>query len=205
MTQPREQRNILGLVLAGGLSRRMGGMEKSLMQLHGKALIGHVVQRLSPQVASLVINANGDAARFANLALPVIPDTISGSQGPLAGILAGMEHARRRLPEVTHVLSVPADTPFFPQDLARRLFESADGKVALATNGSNINQAVGLWPVRLTPQLRAFLNNSGERRVMAFADLSGWTGVPFDDAGGNPFFNINTPQDLEFAQKLANR
>ncbi len=196
-----EPHQVLGLILAGGLSRRMGGVDKAMVLLDGKPLVRHVTERLANQLGTIAINANGNPGRFESLGARVVADTIEGWQGPLAGILAGMEHASASLLEVSHVLSVPVDTPFFPHDLASRMCESALGKIAIAAHKGETHQAVALWPVALAKELRLFLESSAERKVMAFANAMGWNSVEFeDDSGGDPFFNINTPKDLAIAQ-----
>lgn len=207
---PIEPANILGLILAGGQSRRMDGVEKSLLQLGAKPLAQWVRDALLPQVGSIALNANGDPERFAALGLPVIADRISGAQGPLAGIHAGMAYARQTLPDVSHVLSVPADTPFIPANLAESLAKAASAghHVSLAGSCGSIHPAVGLWPVSLAGELEAFLAAGSQRRVLAFAQACGHASVEFAlvDRGGkqhDPFFNINTALDLQAARNIA--
>jgi molybdenum cofactor guanylyltransferase len=204
-----ERATIAGVILAGGLSRRMGGIDKSLIELNGVPLVARARNRLAPQVARIVISANGDPVRYSSFCLPVVADTVPGHAGPLAGILAAMAWARPNLPDATHVLSAPADTPFFPADLGRRLAEAADahGKIALAASNGSTHQAFGLWPLALYQSLEAFLAGGG-RKVMEFAAAHDWTpvGFPFIETREgpvDPFFNINTPQDLERGQALA--
>jgi molybdopterin-guanine dinucleotide biosynthesis protein A len=201
----------VGLVLAGGLSRRMGGPEKAFLPLAGKPLIGHVIDRLAKQVDAVVINANGDPARFAAFALPVIADTIPGFAGPLAGILAAMRWTAHRHPTVTHVISVAADTPFFPADLAARLSQAVGQNrraIALASSGGNRHPVFGCWPVALADELEAFLNSGQGGKVMLFARAHAVEEVPFAEIemGGkklDPFFNINTPEEFETARAVA--
>jgi molybdopterin-guanine dinucleotide biosynthesis protein A len=189
-----------GVILAGGLSRRMGGGDKCLLPFGDRPLLAHVIERLRPQVAALALNANGDATRFAPFGLDVVADDATDFAGPLAGILAAMDWAKRVHPSVTTVLTVPADTPFLPRDLAARL--EAAGAPALARSGGRIHPVVGLWPVTLADGLRAALRREGIRKVEA------WTGrldpaiVDFEVGAVDPFFNINAPDDLLRAAAL---
>lgn len=200
-------RSTTGVILAGGLSRRMGGIEKSLLQLSGKPLIEHIRDRLAPQVGAMVISANGDPARFSRLGLPVISDTIPGNAGPLAGILAAMAWSRENHPETTHVLSVAADTPFFPLDLRERLAnDAAPGRIAVAASGGRTHPVFALWPVGLERDLAAWLV-AGNRKVMGFVLCHSWRAVDFPDRETrtgqiDPFYNINTPENLARAAQL---
>ena len=153
-----------GLLLAGGQSRRMsdafaaGRGDKGLLDLSGKPMLGHVIERLAPQAGRLVINANGDPARFASFNLPVVPDTIEGYAGPLAGILAGLRWSIVNAPDATHVVSVSTDAPFLPADLVTKLQQglaNASGSIALAQSGGELHPVIGLWPVALADDLDA--------------------------------------------------
>lgn len=197
----------MGCLLAGGLSRRMGGTDKSLMPLGGKPMIAHAVERLSPQVGSLVINANGDAGRFADLGLPVIADRIEGFAGPLAGIHAALLHARETAPQIRWVVTAACDTPFFPADLVARFVGAAghhETMIALARSGSSLHPVFGLWPVALADDLEAWLTDGGSRKVLVWVDRHSMAEVTFrgpviDEIEIDPFFNVNTPEDLETA------
>jgi molybdopterin-guanine dinucleotide biosynthesis protein A len=184
----------------------MGGKEKSLLEVGGRPLVAHVAERLAPQVDRLVINANGDPARFGALGLPVVPDTMPANPGPLAGIAAGMAWGRQNLPAASHVLSMPADTPFFPADLRERLESglTSEKTIPIARSAGRLHGACGLWPVEAErPILEALAN--GRNRVLDFVEAGEWVAVDFDaaePAGVDPFFNINTPEDLEHAQAL---
>ncbi|MEM1306211.1 MAG: molybdenum cofactor guanylyltransferase MobA [Pseudomonadota bacterium] len=201
---------IVGVVLAGGLSRRMGGGDKGLLNLGDRSMIGHVVSRLHDQAGPLVINANGDPDRFAALGLPVQPDTIDDTPGPLAGILAGLIWARTNAPTATHVASVSSDAPFVPRDLVAQLraalAEAPDAQIALARSDDGLHPVIGLWPVALADDLDRALRD-GVRKVLHWTDRHGTTEVHFDPVqiGGvtvDPFFNANTPDDLARARAL---
>jgi molybdopterin-guanine dinucleotide biosynthesis protein A len=205
----RPSRNtIAGVVLAGGLSRRMGGGDKGLLGLGSGTMLDAVLARLAPQVASVVLNANGDPTRFAELGLPVVPDPIEGFVGPLAGVLAGMRWAAGR-PPITHVLSVSSDAPFLPADLAERLAERlppTSHGIAIARSGGELHPVIGLWPVALADDLEAALRD-GVRKVLAWTDRHGTLPVDFPmlttPAGVvDPFFNANTPAELDEARRL---
>jgi molybdenum cofactor guanylyltransferase len=198
---------IVGVILAGGLSRRMDGREKSLIELAGRPLAAHVAERLSPQVGHLVFNANGDPARFADLGLPVIADTIPGNRGPLAGIAAAIGWARVNHPGASHVLSVPADTPFFPENLRERLEAALPSAhvIAIARSHGRLHGACGLWPVTTENRILGALAE-GRNKVMDLVEAGDWVAVDFESPGADaldPFFNINTPEDLQRAQSLA--
>ena len=208
MTPPLRQ-SILGTILAGGLSRRMEGREKSLVDLDGKPLLARAIERLAPQAGPLVINANGDPLRFSGFGLPVIADTVEGYAGPLAGVLAAMRHART-LDGITHVLTAAADTPFFPVDLFQRFAARLEAETApadticLAASGGNRHPVFGLWPVMLADALERFLIAEEGRKVMLFVDRHPWFEVDFPFQGSiDPFFNVNTPDDLSEAERLA--
>jgi molybdopterin-guanine dinucleotide biosynthesis protein A len=200
---------VVGVLLAGGLSRRMGGGDKCLLDLGGRPMLQHVVDRLGPQVADLVINANGDPARFARFGLPVVPDTIVGFAGPLAGVLAGMRWSVRNKSEVQWVATVSTDAPFLPLDLVSRLLAATEGRaapIALAASGGEVHPVIGLWPVALADNLESALQ-AGVRKVLAWTDRHGTVVVefPFLRFHGrqiDPFFNANTPEELDEARAL---
>jgi len=197
---------IAGVVLAGGLSRRMGGQEKSLMTLGGKEPIAWVTERLALQVSTLAINANGDASRFEFLSLPVLADTVDGFVGPLAGVLAGMRWANT-LPGITHLATAAADTPFFPENLIARLQEAVENKddVVMASSNGRIHPVFALWPVHLADQLEHFLVTEDKRKILEFAMRTHLSEVVFNFEDNDPFFNINTPEDLARAEIIANQ
>jgi molybdopterin-guanine dinucleotide biosynthesis protein A len=197
---------VAGVILAGGKASRMGGADKALLPLAGKPLLAHVIARLATQVSDIVISANGDLSRFASFGLPVIADSLAESAGPLAGLLAGLEwHAKNR-PELSYVVSVPTDTPFFPSDLVARLVAAANRRPIVARSESGVHPVVGLWPVEMTQDLRKALNE-GVRKVGAWAELQSAIEVAFPQGqvGGkplDPFFNINRPEELAKAEAL---
>lgn len=208
--------NPLGVILAGGLATRMGGGDKGLLQLGGQSLLTHVIDRLSPQVSGLALNANGAPERFADLDLPILPDTIEGFAGPLAGVLAGLDWAATL--GADSIVTAAADTPFFPRELVARLVDTARGQthpLVLATTprtgeealksggGKRVNRhpTFGLWPVALRDDLRAALND-GLRKVVLWTDKHDGREALFSADPFDPFFNVNTPDDLARAQKL---
>ena len=198
---------ILGVLLAGGRSERMGGGDKCLEPLAGRPLLAHAVERLRPQVGALVLNANGDPERFARFALLVVPDTLTGFPGPLAGILAGMLWAQKHAPEVRLVATAATDTPFFPLDLvARLLARTGDGnEIAIARSGGRDYPVFGLFPVGLAEDLSAFLGQSRNLAVMAWIDRQKSRAVDFptpEKGAIDPFLNINTPEDLTEAEAI---
>lgn len=209
----------LGVILAGGLATRMGGGDKGLLQLGGQSLLSHVIKRLAPQVDGLALNANGDPARFADFDLPVIADTIEGFAGPLAGVLAGLDWAAEQGAE--SIVTAAADTPFFPHDLVMRLMNSAEDQkhpLVMATTprtaeealksggGKRVNRhpTFGLWPVDLRDDLRAALND-GLRKVVLWTDKHDGREALFSADPFDPFFNVNTPDDLQLAQDMLER
>ena len=204
----------LGVILAGGLATRMGGGDKCLLMAGGRSLLAHAIDRLRPQVDGLILNANGDPARFAGFGLPVVADSVAGFAGPLAGVLAGMEAAAAR--GASHIATVAGDTPFFPGDLAARLRDAAqaEGKplaCAAAPEGGRLwdHPTFGLWPVALAADLRAALEG-GVRKVVLWTGRHGCARAVFDPgppdgSGIDPFFNVNTPADLTEADRIARR
>jgi molybdopterin-guanine dinucleotide biosynthesis protein A len=195
---------VTGVLLAGGQSRRMGGGDKGLLELAGRPMLAHVICRLMPQVGRAVINANGDPARFDAFGLPVVPDTIGGFVGPLAGVLAGMRWAAANTPEARWVVTAAGDAPLLPSDLVQRLLKAISkrpGAIALAQSHGELHPVIGLWPVALAQDLEEQLRG-GVRKVLAWTDKHGTVPVPFPPAHVcgidiDPFFNANTPQELD--------
>ena len=189
----------VGVILAGGLATRMGGGDKGRLMLGGRSLFAHVIDRIAPQVAELALSANGDAARFGDLGLPVLRDSVAGYPGPLAGVLAGLDWAAGQ--GATHVVSVAADTPFLPEDLVPRLLLAAEGGAPVVMAASEMEGRLvrqptfGLWSVNLRGDLRDALAR-GVRKVGQWAGEQGAALAPFPAGRVNPFFNINTAEDL---------
>ncbi len=196
----------LGVVLAGGLARRLGGGDKARIRVGGLTILERVLQRLRPQCASLVLNANAAPERFADTGLSVVSDSVPDYPGPLGGILAGLDWAAKQAPAIEWVVSVPSDCPFLPRDLVANLHDArvaAGARLACARSGERRHPVVALWPISLREDLRRGVTGEGARKVdnwiarftIGFAD---WPATPVD-----PFFNVNTPDDLAEAERLA--
>ncbi len=203
--------HISGVILAGGGGRRMfpdkrEGGDKSLVRLAGAPLIGHVIGRLAGQVDRIIINANADPGRYSQFGVEVVPDIGGPDQGPLAGLLAAFDWAGRQDPPVEAVVSVSTDTPFLPANLVARLNAHSDDGAAIASSEGRIHPVVGLWPVALRPVLETALSER-RRSVEKFARLIEAVEVPFPHVtiasrSVDPFFNANTPGDLELAREI---
>lgn len=199
---------IAGIVLAGGQSTRMGGVDKGLLILGGQSVLAHVVSRMAPQVAKLALNANGDVSRFGMFGLPVVTDTVEGFVGPLAGITAGVEWVAAYTP-LEFVITAAADTPFLPRNLADRLAAATEGRteaIIVACSGGRRHPVFALWPVSMRAALKRALER-GERKVSAFLDAHDCVEVEFPIKRWglhpvDPFFNINTPQDFVQANRM---
>jgi molybdopterin-guanine dinucleotide biosynthesis protein A len=201
---------IAGVILAGGQSSRMGGQDKAMLPFGNHRLIDHVYERLARQIDTIVLNSNGDASRLADLWASVIPDDVGGFAGPLAGVLAAMEWAAGEATPFSHVVTVAADTPFFPEDLVdtlRRSVVDAPDHIGVASSGNRLHPVFALWPVFLKADLRRWLSDDRNRRVVTWIEghphrvaefpvVATQSGVPLD-----PFFNINTPQELTTARQ----
>jgi molybdenum cofactor guanylyltransferase len=196
----------LGLILAGGLARRMGGGDKARIRIGGITILGRVLACLQPQCGQIIINANGDPTRFADTGLPVVPDSIPDFAGPLAGILAGLDWAAANAPDVADIVSVPGDCPFLPVDLVERLEAAraaAKLPLACARSGDWRHPVVGLWPVALRDDLRRALVEEDLHKIEVWtarhgAAIADWLAKPVD-----PFFNVNTPEDVVEAERIA--
>ena len=196
---------VVGVLLAGGQSRRMGGGDKTLRVLDGVSLLERVIARLQPQVDALVLNANGDPARFAEFALPVVADSIPDFAGPLAGVLAGLDWAAVHRPDCAFIASVATDAPFLPVDLVARLtaaHKAAEADLACAASAGRAHPVFGLWPLRLREDLRRAIVDDGIRKVDEWTARHRLVTVPFADRPIDPFFNANRPEDLEAAAEL---
>ena len=196
----------LGLVLAGGLARRMGGGDKARIRIGGATILERVLARLTPQCRGVIINANGDPSRFADTALPVIADSVPDFAGPLAGILAGLDWTAKHAASCDWIISAPGDCPFLPTDLVERLHQArlaAGAPLACARSGERRHPVVALWPVALRDDLRHALVGEGLRKIELWTArhgvaLADWPAEPID-----PFFNVNTPEDAARAEALA--
>jgi molybdenum cofactor guanylyltransferase len=195
-----------GVLLAGGLARRMGGGDKPMRQIGGRTILARVIARVKPQCDTLVLNANGDPARFASFGLPVIADQVANFPGPLAGILAGLDWVAENRPDAAWVLSAAADCPFLPRDLVARLHRARieqNAQLAVAASGGQAHPVIGLWSVGLREELRHALVVEDVRKIdrwtarYRLATVS-WPTEPLD-----PFFNANTVDDLAQAERLA--
>ena len=199
---------MIGIILAGGLATRMGGGDKGLVRVGGKPILERVIAAVSPQCEALVLNANGDAARFAGYALPVVPDSAeapAGTLGPLGGVLAGLDWVGAHHPRAAHAVTVPTDTPFLPSDLVARLaaaLEAERAPLACATSGGRVHGVVALWSVALRHELRRTLRD-GLRKVGLFAERHGCARVAWPVEPYDPFLNANTPDDRSAAEMIA--
>ena len=200
---------VAGVLLAGGLSRRMGGGDKCLRPLGGRPILGHIIERARPQVADLVLNANGDPARFADFALPVAADVVEGYAGPLAGVLTGLDWAAANASECQWVASFACDAPFFPLDLVESLLDAIEAEgaaMACAASNGRSHPVFGLWPVALREDLRRAMVDEAIRKVDVWTARYRLATVDFHNAempGGplDPFFNTNRPDDLDAAER----
>ena len=192
-------------MLAGGRARRLGGDDKGRLAFAGGTLLDRVIGRLAPQVDGLILNANGDPGRFAGTGLVVVADGVTGSPGPLAGVLASLDWARAQRPAVTAVVSAPTDAPFLPLDLVGRLRAAVAEQgqpLAAAASGGRLHPVFGLWPVALADRLRADLVEHGVRKVEDWMRAQGLAVADFSTDPIDPFFNVNTPAELAAARRL---
>ena len=195
----------VGVLLAGGLARRMGGGDKPLKTIAGRTILERVIERLAPQCEGLILNANGDPARFAFTGLPVVPDDVPGFAGPLAGILAALDWAAAHRPELEWVASAAADSPFLPHDFVSRLHaarEAVDVPLACAESGGQAHPVNALWPVALRADLRHALVVEDMRKIDRWTARHGIARADWPDRPVDPFFNANTPEDVAEAERL---
>jgi molybdopterin-guanine dinucleotide biosynthesis protein A len=202
----RDAPEIPGVLLAGGLARRMGGGDKPMRQIGGRSILERVIARLTPQCDGLILNANGDPARFAAFGLPVIPDSVADFPGPLAGILAALDWAAANRPEVLLVLSAAADCPFLPRDLVSRLYQvlaEQNAQLAVAASGEQSHPVIGLWSVALRDELRHALVVEDVRKIDRWTARYKLATVTWPTKPLDPFFNANTMDDIAEAERLA--
>ena len=200
---------IVGVILAGGLSRRMGGQAKALMPLAGQPMIAHVIERIRTSVDACILNVNGDNSAYAQFGLPIVADAFGDYAGPLAGLLSGMIWAAEHSPEARHVVTAPCDTPFLPENYVGALVEATagdSGTIVIAASAGRSHFASGLWPVALADRLAAYLT-AGGRRTQTWIEQNPNRNVTFpliDDgrSGFDPFFNVNTPEDLRAVESF---
>lgn len=204
MTDPN---HVVGVLLAGGRSRRMGGGDKCLKVVAGRPLLAHAIARAAPQVERLVINANGDPTRFSSFGLAVVADGVSGFAGPLAGVLAGLDWAAAHASDCRHVATFATDAPFFPTDLVARLSEAVarGADLACAASGGRTHPVFGLWPLRLRDDLRHAMCAEDVRKVDVWTARHRLAEVAFDRADYDPFFNANRPEDIMRAEAILAR
>jgi molybdopterin-guanine dinucleotide biosynthesis protein A len=199
---------IPGVLLAGGLARRMGGGDKPMRQIAGRTILARVIARLAPQCDGLILNANGDPARFAAFGLPVVPDSVADFPGPLAGILAALDWAAANRPGISLVLSAAADCPFLPRNLVARLHAALvaeDAQLAVAASGGQSHPVIGLWSVALREELRHALVVEDIRKIDRWTARYRLATVDWPTAPLDPFFNANTADDIAEAERLAAR
>jgi molybdopterin-guanine dinucleotide biosynthesis protein A len=195
-----------GVLLAGGLARRMGGGDKPMRTIGGRTILARVIARLKPQCDGLILNANGDPARFAAFGLPVIADTVENFPGPLAGILAALDWTAESRPDVGWVLSAAADCPFLPRDLVARLQQAriAQGaQLAVAASAGQTHPVIGLWSVSLREELRYALVQEDIRKIDRWTERYKLATVTWPAEPLDPFFNANTMDDIAEAERLA--
>jgi molybdenum cofactor guanylyltransferase len=195
-----------GLVLAGGLARRMGGGDKPMREIAGRTILDRVIARLAPQCDGLILNANGDPARFATFGLPVIADGVADFPGPLAGILAALDWAAANRPDVSLVLSAAADCPFLPRDLVSRLHQALiaeEAELAVAASDGQSHPVIGLWSVALREELRHALVVEDVRKIDRWTARYPLATVTWSTKPLDPFFNANTAEDIAEADRLA--
>jgi len=193
-------------VLAGGLARRMGGGDKALLRIGDETILERVLGRFSPQCEQVILNANGDPSRFAPFHLPVIADDIPDFAGPLAGILAGLDWAAKNTPDIEWIASVPGDCPFVPRDLVARLHrarEESGQPLACAKSGDWRHPVAGLWPLNLRADLRKALLEEGLHKIEVWTGRHGTAIAEWPDRPLDPFFNVNRPEDLAEAERIA--
>ena len=208
MTTRAPAKDIVGVILAGGQARRMGAGDKALVELGGKTLLERTLERATPQVDELLINANGDPARFAPFHRQILPDAIQGHLGPLAGILTGLEWMKANRPDARWLASFPCDTPFFPRDLVARLVDKAQSErvlVAVAMSGGRRHSVFAVWSADINETADGVLLQRSLRKMDDFIDSLPHARVEFPIEPFDPFFNINTFEDLRRAEELVSR
>ncbi|MCL2430530.1 MAG: molybdenum cofactor guanylyltransferase MobA [Alphaproteobacteria bacterium] len=200
-----EQPPTVGAILAGGLARRMGGGDKPLRAVGGRTSLARIVERLASQTVRVILNANDDPRRFGSFGLPVVADTLPDHPGPLAGVLAALDWTATTIPAVGWVVSVPGDAPFVPRDLVARLHaarQSSDTTFACAASQGRTHPVIALWPVAIRDRLRRAVAEQGIRKIDLFTERDGCAAADWPASPVDPFFNVNTPEDLLEADRL---
>ena len=195
---------VVGVILAGGLARRMGGGDKSMLKLGGRRILDYVIESAQNQLQTVIINANGDPQRFAEFNLPVQADIVPDFAGPLAGVVSAMAWVKQNQPSITHIITLAADTPFFPADYVTRMLELMQLKhqrLACASYQGRTQPVFGLWPVDLFDDLYKALVEDDMRKVDRFTTPYGVADVPFDELISNPFSNVNKPEDIDLGEQ----
>lgn len=193
----------IGLILAGGQARRMGGVDKAFVMLGGRTLLAHAIERAGPQVDELLINANGDPSRFASFGREVIADSLPGFLGPLAGILTGLEWMKAHRPNADWLASFPCDTPFLPRDLVRRLIAcavAANTLTAVAASGGRRHGVCAVWSAKIADTPQSVLNGLNLRKMDDFIAHLPHAALAFSAEPLDPFLNVNAPDDLARAE-----
>lgn len=195
---------LVAVILAGGQARRMGGADKPLTQINGTSLLQYVIDRAKPQIDHLLLNANGDTERYAQYGLPMQADIVPDFAGPLAGVVSAMAWARAFQPEASHVITMAADTPFYPHDYVERMLAAIDDEHALACASykQRTQPVFGLWPIDLHNELHHALTEEGIHKVDLFTARYAVADVKFDEVPYNPFFNVNRLDDIAQGEAL---
>ena len=198
--------SVVAVILAGGEARRMGGGDKCLLEFGGRTLLDWILTRIRPQVGTVILNANGDPARFAQFGLPVVPDIAEESLGPLLGILSGLTWVAENVPDAQWVVTLPGDTPFPPGDLVGRFMEMAagpDAEVVCAVSGGRTYPPCSLWRVDLAGELREAVIEDRILKIDQWTETRRTEWAEFETGTVDPFFNVNSPEDLRRAEALA--
>ena len=195
----------VGAILAGGLARRMGGGDKPLRAVGGRTALARIIDRLTPQTVRVVLNANDNPLRFSSYRLPVVADSLPDHPGPLAGVLAALDWTAANVPAVAWVVTAPGDAPFVPHDLVARLHivrQGGDTTFACAASHGRTHPVIGLWPVAIRDELRRAVAQQGVRKIDLFTQQGGCATAEWPSAPVDPFFNVNTPEDLAEAERV---
>ncbi|MBT7956697.1 MAG: molybdenum cofactor guanylyltransferase MobA [Rhodospirillaceae bacterium] len=197
--------NVIGVILAGGQSRRFGGGDKFIRELKGEPLVDRVIERVRPQTSQMIISSNAETPHLTKFRLPIVADVIEGQAGPLAGILSGMEWTRENASDCDWIVSFPTDAPFVPLDLVAQMHEQAvadDAEIVCAASGGRTHPVCALWRVNLAGNLRQVMEEEEMRKIDLWTARHRLSVLEFSDQPYDPFFNINRPEDLEQAETI---